>query len=289
LTVTELVHAPGELRSRCDAARARGETVGLVPTMGALHEGHLALIDEARRGGAGFVVVTLFVNPKQFGPGEDFGRYPRTLESDLAACRGRGVDVLFAPAVEDMYPPGFQTHVEVDDMTRRLEGAHRPGHFRGVTTVVTKLFMLAAPCTAIFGRKDYQQYRVLERMARDLFIPVRLVGHPTVREPDGLALSSRNRYLSAEHRDRALGLVRGLRAAADAWSEGERDPDVLRSAARGPVDRAFDQVDYVEVADPDHLEPIAGRAGDRAVILVAARLGAVRLIDNLVLGQDARP
>jgi pantoate--beta-alanine ligase len=287
--MTDLIHAPAALRARCDAARAQGEVVGLVPTMGALHDGHLSLVDEARRQGAGLVVVTLFVNPKQFGPGEDFERYPRTMERDREECRRRGADVLFVPTVEDMYPPGFETHVEVADLTRTLEGAHRPGHFRGVTTVVAKLLLLAAPCTAIFGRKDYQQYRVIERMVRDLGMPVRLVGHPTVREPDGLALSSRNRYLPEGQRERALGLVRGLRAAADAWAGGERDPQTLRDVARGPVDASFDAVDYVEVVHADTLAPLHGSAGDRAVVLMAARLGATRLIDNLVLGEDPRP
>ncbi|MFW6051371.1 MAG: pantoate--beta-alanine ligase [Myxococcota bacterium] len=284
-----MVHDPEALRNRCDRARRAGQQVGLVPTMGALHAGHLALIDEVRRRGAGLVVTTLFVNPKQFGPGEDFERYPRTLEADLEACRARGVDVLFAPGVEDVYPAGFQTHVDVEGLTRGLEGAHRPGHFRGVTTVVSKLFMLAAPCTAAFGRKDYQQWKVIQRMARDLFIPVEVVGHPTVREPDGLALSSRNRYLSAEERERALGLVRGLRAAAEAWAQGVRNGDALRARARAPVQATFDRVDYVEVSDPETLEPVGGEAGERAAVLMAARLGGTRLIDNLVLGEEPPP
>ncbi|MFW5925790.1 MAG: pantoate--beta-alanine ligase [Myxococcota bacterium] len=288
--MTEIIHDPAALRRRCDGARASGRTVGLVPTMGALHAGHLALVDQARERGADFVVVTLFVNPKQFGPGEDFERYPRTLDTDRDACRACGVDVLFAPPVDAVYPAGFQTHVEVEELTQPFEGAHRPGHFRGVTTVVTKLLLLAAPCTAVFGRKDYQQWKVIDRMARDLFIPVDIVGMPTVREPDGLALSSRNRYLEPDQRERALGLVRGLRAAAGAWARGERDPDLLRRLARAPVEAAFDRVDYVDVADPETLAPLRGpSATDRAVVLMAAHLGTTRLIDNLVLGEEPIP
>lgn len=264
--------------------------MGLVPTMGALHAGHLALVDQARERGADFVVVTLFVNPKQFGPGEDFERYPRTLDADREACRARGVDVLFAPPGDAMYPAGFQTHVEVEELTQPFEGAHRPGHFRGVTTVVTKLLLLAAPCTAVFGRKDYQQWKVIDRMTRDLFIPVDIVGMPTVREPDGLALSSRNQYLEPDQRRRALGLVQGLRAAARAWAQGERDPAALRRLARAPVDAAFDRVDYVEVADPETLAPLQSPGStDRAVVLMAAHLGTTRLIDNLVLGEEPIP
>lgn len=281
----KVVSAPAELRAACDEARARGERVGLVPTMGALHEGHLALIDEARRRGAGFVVVTVFVNPLQFGPKEDYGRYPRTLDADLAACAARGVSLVFAPEREAMYPAGFQTHVEVEGITQPLEGAHRPGHFRGVTTVVAKLLVLAGPCLAVFGRKDYQQWRVITRMAHDLDLPVEIVGHPTVREADGLALSSRNRYLSPEERTRALAISQGLRAARIAFDAGERDVATLERIVRAPVEAAFDRIDYVAVVDPE-LAPMDGdRAGDRALVAVAARIGGTRLIDNTVLGE----
>jgi pantoate--beta-alanine ligase len=284
-----LVHEPGAFRAACDAARARGERVGLVPTMGALHEGHLALVREARRRGAGFVVVTVFVNPLQFGPAEDFSRYPRTLDADVAACRGLGVDLVFAPDSAAMYPEGFQTHVEVSALTERWEGAHRPGHFRGVTTVVAKLFLLTGPSLAVFGRKDYQQWKVIARMAGDLGMPIEIVAHPTVREPDGLALSSRNRYLDPAARERALGIVRGLRAAGHAFEDGERDAARLEQLARAPVEASFDRIDYVAVADPETLEPLTGRAPDRVLIAVAARIGSTRLIDNTVLGEEEIP
>lgn len=275
-------------RAACDRARAAGERVGLVPTMGALHDGHLALVDEVKRRGASFVVVTVFVNPLQFGANEDLGRYPRTLAQDLEACEARGVDLVFTPDDGAMYPPGFQTHVEVEGLTQPFEGAHRPGHFRGVTTVVAKLFGLTGPCVAVFGRKDYQQWRVLERMTRDLNLPVEVVGHPIVREEGGLARSSRNRYLSPDERERALGLSRGLRAAAQAWAAGTRDAAALTEIARGPVEDAADSVDYVAVVDPTTLERLDGTVS-RALVLIAAHVGPARLIDNLELGVDPLP
>ncbi|MDB4989787.1 MAG: Pantoate--beta-alanine ligase [Myxococcaceae bacterium] len=283
-----IVRDARELFAHCEQARHRGNRIGFVPTMGALHDGHLALVDEATRRGATVRVVSIFVNPLQFGPSEDFARYPRTLEADVARCEERGVELIYAPPPERMYPPGFQTHVEVERVTRRWEGAFRPEHFRGVTTVVTKLLLAVGPCIAVFGRKDYQQWRTLERLARDLELMVELVGMPTVREPDGLALSSRNRYLDAEHRVRALAIANGLRKAHDAYSEGERDGASLAALARAPIEAAFDRIDYVAAVDPETLEPIEGQA-EAQLILVAAQLGATRLIDNLVLGQDARP
>ena len=284
----ELVHEPGAFRAACDAARKAGRRVGLVPTMGALHAGHLALVDAAAEAGADFRVVTIFVNPLQFGEGEDLDRYPRTLEADLEACRTRGVDLVFAPAPGAMYPPGFQTHVQVGELTERLEGEHRPGHFQGVTTVVTKLFLLTGPSVAVFGRKDYQQWRIVERMARDLDIPVEVLGHPIVREADGLALSSRNRYLSEDERERALRLARGLHAAAQAWAAGTREAETLVEVARGPIEERVDRIDYVAVVDPETLLPGAGVL-QRGLVVVAAHVGATRLIDNHELGVDTPP
>jgi pantoate--beta-alanine ligase len=255
--------------------------------MGALHEGHFSLI-EAAKTRTDFVAVTIFVNPLQFGPGEDLDRYPQTFESDLAGCRERGVDLVFAPAPESMYPAGFQTQVSVGEITKRLEGECRPAHFDGVTTVVTKLFNLAGPCAAMFGRKDYQQWKILSRMADDLDMPIEVVGRPIVREPDGLALSSRNRYLSDTDRARALGIVSGLRSAHDAWSRGERRADTLRSLAAERVHLDFDRVDYVAVVDPDTLVTPTD-SPSRLLIAVAAHLGTTRLIDNVVLGEDRRP
>ncbi len=288
--MSDVVHESASFRRVCDEARARGERVGLVPTMGALHAGHLSLVEEARRRGCDHVAVTIFVNPLQFGPSEDFARYPRTLEDDLRMCRQAGVRTVFAPAREAMYPPGFQTHVEVEHLTARLEGAHRPTHFRGVTTVVAKLLNLAGPCTAVFGRKDYQQWKVIERMASDLDIPAEIVGAPIVREPDGLALSSRNRYLSPEDRARALAIVSTLRAAAAAFAGGERDPAAVGALAEAHLAPHVDQVDYAALADPDTLAPLEDAPlPGRVLLAIAAHVGRTRLIDNVVLGADPSP
>jgi len=283
-----VIRDPRELFAHCERARHGGARIGFVPTMGALHDGHLALVDEAVRRGATQSVVSIFVNPLQFGPSEDFSRYPRTFEDDLARCTARGVDVVYAPSPETMYPPGFQTHVEVERVTTRWEGAFRPTHFRGVTTVVTKLLLAVGPCVAVFGRKDYQQWRTLDRLVHDLALPIEIVGMPTVREPDGLALSSRNRYLDGERRVRALAIASGLRQAHDLYRGGERAPETLSGVVRAAVLAAFDRIDYVEAVDPETLEPLSG-ASDEVLILVAAHLGATRLIDNMHLGHDARP
>jgi pantoate--beta-alanine ligase len=255
--------------------------------MGALHAGHLALVHEARRR-ASFVAVTIFVNPTQFGPTEDFSRYPRDLDGDVAKVAGAGAGLVFAPAAADMYPPGDDTRVRVGALAAPLEGTHRPTHFEGVTTVVAKLFAVAGPCVAVFGRKDYQQLLVVRRMARDLLLPVEVVGHPIVREAGGLALSSRNAYLSAAERERALSIVRGLDAAARRFAAGERGARALEVAARSSIQPAVTSVDYVEVRDADTLAPL-DTVSDRAVLAVACRVGATRLIDNVVLGEDAPP
>lgn len=285
--MTTVVRKPADHRRACDGARADGRRVGLVPTMGALHAGHLSLVDEAKRR-ADFLAVTIFVNPLQFAEGEDLDRYPRTMESDVEGCRDRGVDLVFAPEPDAMYPPGFQTRVSLSEVTKPLEGEFRPDHFDGVTTVVAKLFNLTGPSVAVFGRKDYQQWKALARLALDLDMPVEVIGCPIIREPDGLALSSRNRYLSESERERALGIVTGLRAAHGAWTHGERRPDVLRALAAAPVEARFDRVDYVAVADPETLGT-PNDASPRLLLAVAAHLGNTRLIDNVVLGEDGRP
>jgi pantoate--beta-alanine ligase len=285
--MTTLIRTPAELRQACDHARAEGHRVGLVPTMGALHEGHLSLIEEAKAR-ASFIVTTVFVNPLQFAPGEDLDRYPRTLQRDLDACAARDVDLVFAPERDAMYPPGFQSSVSVTALTRPLEGEFRPDHFDGVATVVTKLFNLVGPCAAVFGRKDYQQWKILQRMVRDLNMPIEVLGCPIVREPDGLALSSRNRYLSPEERKRALAIVCALRVAHDAWQRGERRVEVLRSLSAERVESGADRVDYVAAVDPESLLRPEGFAS-RVLIAVAAHLGGTRLIDNVVLGEDPRP
>jgi pantoate--beta-alanine ligase len=286
----QLLREPEELTTACDHARARGHSVGFVPTMGALHDGHLALVAEARRR-AGFVVVSVFVNPTQFGPQEDLARYPRTLDADSARCESAGVNALFAPDQAAMYPPGDETRVRVNETARALCGPHRPGHFEGVCTVVAKLLLMVGACDAVFGRKDYQQWRVVHRMAADLFLPVEIVGVPTVREPDGLALSSRNAYLSAAERTRALAIARGLSAAVAAFESGERAVSTLRGLVTAEVEPAADRVDYIELATPDDVQPLSadGRIAERALLAVAARIGQTRLIDNVVLGEDPAP
>ncbi len=257
--------------------------VGLVPTMGALHPGHLALIDRARRECAS-VVVSIFVNPMQFGPGEDYERYPRDLEADLQACEASGVDLVFAPDLGSMYPPGHTTAVEPGPPGAVLEGAARPGHFRGVATVVTILCGLVRPDLAYFGQKDGQQVAVVERVVRDLGLPVGLVVVPTVRDPDGLALSSRNAYLTPEERAAAPALHRALRAAAEGYGRGERDAERLRSLMRQVVAEVpLARPDYVSVADRSTLEELA--TVDRPALLsLAVRFPSARLIDCWPIG-----
>jgi len=256
--------------------------IGLVPTMGALHEGHLSLVRHARSADD-MVVVSIFVNPTQFGPSEDFARYPRDPDRDLALLRDLGTDVVFMPPVEEIYPQGFDTHVEVEKLTQRLEGASRPGHLRGVATVVTKLFNVVQPHRAYFGQKDAQQLAVIRRLARDLDLTVEVVGLPTVREPDGLAMSSRNAYLSPEERQAAPVLYRSLEAAQELWRSGVRDASLIRRRvtevlAAEPLAR----VDYVSVADAETLEEL--ETVDRpALVSLAARFGKTRLIDNVTL------
>lgn len=285
--MTVVLRKPAEFRRACEDARSSSLRVGLVPTMGALHEGHFSLIEEAKKR-SDFIALTIFVNPLQFAPGEDLDRYPRTFESDLAACGNRRVDLVFAPEPDSMYPARFQTAVSVTDLSKPLEGEFRPAHFNGVTTVVAKLFNLTGACTAMFGRKDYQQWKILARMAEDLDMPIEVVGCPIVREPDGLALSSRNRYLAPFERERALGIVSGLRRAHEAWEQGERNADTLRSLAAGPIEQAFERIDYVAAVDPDTLTAPSA-SPNHLLIAVAAHLGPTRLIDNVVLGQDPRP
>jgi len=261
----------------------RAERLALVPTMGALHEGHLSLIRAARER-AERVVVSIFVNPLQFGPHEDFAAYPRDLKADLEKCAAAGVEEVFHPDASQFYPPGFQTHVEVSELAAELCGARRPGHFEGVATVVYRLFQLLQPDLAFFGEKDLQQLRVVQRMARDLGLPVEVCGCPIVRDADGLALSSRNQYLSPEERSQALAIVRGLREARAAFSAGERDPAALVERCRGALRAAGLREDYVELRDPVSLRPVTSEAEWGSRLLVAAFAGKTRLIDNARLG-----
>ncbi len=277
-----VVTTVGELRAAIHAAREDNRSIGLTPTMGALHEGHLSLV-RAARAACTFTVATIFVNPTQFGPHEDFARYPRTLDADLAALAGCGTDLIFVPDADELYPADWSTSVEPPRVARRWEGECRPGHFRGVATVVLKLFNLVQPAAAFFGCKDYQQAVVIRRMVRDLDVPVEIHVCPTVREPDGLAMSSRNRYLSPDERHRATAISRGLRQAEALALAGERRAEALAGAVRNTLAAAgVEHVDYIAVVDPETLEPIAGSAS-RAVILIAARVGGTRLIDNMQL------
>jgi pantoate--beta-alanine ligase len=263
------------------ALRATAPTpVVLVPTMGALHKGHAALIDAARTraGKSGTVIVSIFVNPTQFGPHEDLEKYPRTLEADRDLCDRHGADAIFAPAAEEMYPPGDTTFVEQTALSGGLCGANRPGHFRGVCTVVAKLFHLLRPDAAIFGEKDYQQLAVIRRMTRDLFFGLEIIGHPTVREADGLALSSRNRYLNPEERARARYFPAALQAAARENSPAQ----IIASATNLITQGTGTPPEYVAVVDAENLEPLENR--DRPAVLAAAvKIGETRLIDNVRL------
>jgi len=269
-----------------DGPAGHAARLGFVPTMGALHEGHLSLVRRARRE-CERVAVSLFVNPTQFGPGEDFQRYPRDLPRDLALLEAEGVDTIFTPTVEEMYPEGFSTWVTVERLAERWEGASRPGHFRGVATVVLKLLNLVRPDRAYFGEKDYQQLRVVERMVRDLNVPTTIVACPTVREPDGLALSSRNAHLSPGERRAATVLWRALTAARAGYERRERDGATLRRIAEGVIaEEPLARLDYVAVADPTTLEPVARIGREGAVCLVAAWIGTIRLIDNLPLTSE---
>ncbi|MFG3441458.1 pantoate--beta-alanine ligase [Nonomuraea sp. NPDC047897] len=265
---------------RADLVKARGEgRVALVPTMGALHEGHRTLI-RAARARADQVVVSVFVNPLQFGPNEDYSRYPRTFDADLEACREEGVSVVFAPSVETMYHPDRQVTVSSGVMGTLVEGASRPGHFDGVLTVVLKLFHLVGPDIAVFGQKDAQQLALIRRLVTDLDLPIEILGVPTVREPDGLALSSRNRYLSAADRRVALSLSRALLAGA-----GQDTPAAVRAAARTVLDEAPPalDVDYLVLVDPATFTEVTDSYAGEAVLAVAARVGATRLIDNVTV------
>ena len=266
------------------AREHRGE-IALVPTMGYLHEGHASLMREAKKR-APLVVVSIFVNPTQFGVNEDLDSYPRDLERDKQLANAEGVDVIFAPTAADMYPAGYQSYLNVEEITKELCGASRPGHFRGVTTVVAKLFNIVAPKVAIFGKKDFQQLAVIRRMVQDFNMDLEIVGMPIVREADGLALSSRNARLDKEQRVSALCLSRSLQGARGAFRSGERSVSELKKAALKPIEaESVAELDYLEFRDPDSLVPLQ-KADERTLLALAVRVGAVRLIDNCILGEE---
>ncbi len=279
----EIIRVPAAMRARAEDLRRDGRRIAVVPTMGALHAGHLALV-RAARARADVVILTIFVNPTQFGPNEDLAKYPRDEAGDLGKAREAGADLAFCPDAAAMYPPRAQTFVEVRELQQPLCGARRPGHFAGVATIVAKLFHITQPHVAVFGEKDYQQLAILRRMTRDLDFAIEIVSVPIVREPDGLAMSSRNAYLSADDRKAALALSAGLAAAETAFAAGEREATRLVAAARAPLERESRvRIDYVELRDADELTELT-RVERPAVLAIAAFLDKTRLIDNRVLG-----
>jgi pantoate--beta-alanine ligase len=279
----ELLRTPAKMRDWADARREAGARIGLVPTMGYLHEGHISLVKVAASRGCGEIAASIFVNPAQFSPGEDYEKYPRNEARDLEMLETAGVSAVYLPSVADMYPGGYQTYVDVGGVSQGLCGASRPGHFRGVATVVAKLFLAARPHVAVFGQKDYQQLAVIRVLTRDLDFGIEIVGAPTVREEDGLAMSSRNAYLKGEDRTAARCLSRGLFRAKALFDGGMRDAETLVATARAEIEsepRAA--LDYAEGRDPDTLAPLSGRV-DAVTVLVAAKVGPARLIDNITL------
>ncbi len=277
----QVFEKPEDVRQWSREQHSSGKSVGLVPTMGYLHQGHLSLVAEARKR-SDAVAVSIFVNPTQFGPNEDFDKYPRDPERDIELCRNAGVAAVFMPPPVAMYVPDASTSVVEECLSAGLCGARRPGHFRGVCTVVAKLFNIALPDVAVFGQKDFQQAAVIRQMARDLNFPVEIVTAPTVREPDGLAMSSRNAYLTPAERLRALGVSRALHSAAAALADGVSDADTLRRIMADELDRHDLRADYAEIVNPHNLKPV-NQASPGDVALVAAYCGKTRLIDNLLL------
>lgn len=271
-----------EMNAFTKAAHLTGKRIGFVPTMGALHEGHLSLV-RASRAQSDVVVVSIFVNPAQFGPNEDFSKYPRSFDRDAAMLEGEGADCIFSPAVEEMYPPGATTWVTVEGLSERLDGRSRPGHFRGVSTVVSKLFNIVQPDAAFFGQKDAAQVAVIRKMVRDLNFDVRIIVCPIVREKDGLAMSSRNAYLTSEQRQQATVLSRSLQRVQQLIAQGQNSAEELIQAGKQPMSEEPDvKLDYFEIVNPDTLDPVQ-HVRDGALVAVAAYVGTTRLIDNALI------
>jgi pantoate--beta-alanine ligase len=280
----QILRTVAEVQAWAAGLRRAGRRLALVPTMGFLHEGHLSLMREGRKR-ADAVATSIFVNPTQFGPKEDLSRYPRDFEGDLAKCASAGVDMVFAPEASIMYPAGYETYVEVTDVSQGLCGERRPGHFRGVATIVTRLLCMFRPDVALFGEKDYQQLQVIKALNRDLHLGVEILGMPTVREPDGLAMSSRYAYLSPEDRKRALAISRGMGAAQALYRSGTSEASALTEAVRRELRAADLREDYVELVDAERLKPLVSvQPGQPARLLVAAFCGSTRLIDNQPIG-----
>ena len=281
----KIISTVAEMQSFSENLRREARRLAFVPTMGYLHEGHLALMREARKRGD-CVVVSIYVNPTQFGPNEDLSKYPRDFERDRALCEGVGVDVIFYPSNGDMYPPHYQTYVDLGEVTQNLCGLSRPGHFRGVATVCAKLFNMVKPHVAVFGRKDFQQLVVIKTMVRDLNMDLEIVGLQTVREPDGLAMSSRNIYLKPEERESALSLNRSLKLAKDLYDKGERDAGKIIGAVSQMIESfPHTKIDYVQICDTTTMQDV-GVIQTEAVIALAVKVGSARLIDNYVFGDS---
>ncbi|MEE9613169.1 MAG: pantoate--beta-alanine ligase [Desulfatiglandales bacterium] len=280
----EVIDTTDVMQKRCEDLRLGGQTIALVPTMGFFHEGHLELMRVGKQH-ADKLIISIFVNPIQFGPTEDFEAYPRDMEGDLTRAQAVGVDLVFAPSVEEMYPDGFQTGVAVEKVTKGLCGTSRPGHFDGVTTVVAKLFHITKPHLAVFGQKDFQQLTVIRRMVKDLSMDIQILGVPTVREADGLAMSSRNSYLSPDERKSALCLKKSLDLADDMVMKGEKDVNNIRMAVEKLITSyPFPEIDYISICHPTTLEDIES-VGDESLLALAVRVGKTRLIDNRLIGS----
>ncbi|MFC1866670.1 pantoate--beta-alanine ligase [Thermodesulfobacteriota bacterium] len=281
----EVINTVIEVQRRCEDIRLNGKSIALVPTMGFFHEGHIELMRVARRR-ADILVISIFVNPTQFGPTEDYGEYPRDMEGDLKKAEKAGVDLVFTPSVEEMYPVGFQTKVTVEGITKYLCGLSRPGHFEGVATVVAKLFNITKPHFAIFGQKDFQQLTVIRRMVKDLAMHIEVIGVPTVRESDGLAMSSRNKYLSPEERESALCIKESIDMTLSLVKDGERDTGRIKSLIQKLIlSRPFSNVDYISICDPVTMEDI-GTIKGKSLLALAVKIGKTRLIDNCLIDID---
>ncbi len=281
----EVIESPAKMQERAEALRLAGHTISLVPTMGFLHEGHLELMRVGKKH-SDKLIISIFINPSQFAPNEDLGRYPRDTKGDLEKARKVGVDFIFYPSVQEMYPEGYQTNVRVKGITRHLCGISRPGHFEGVTTVVAKLFNITKPHMAVFGQKDFQQLTVISQMVIDLNMDIQIVGVPTVRDPDGLATSSRNKFLSREERISARSLKKSLDLADEMFRNGDRDARVIKKALESFILRhPHTEIDYVTLCDPVTLEDIQTLT-DETLVALAVRVGTTRLIDNCVLHRD---
>lgn len=280
----KVVKSVRKMKSYSESIRKRGGKIGFVPTMGFFHEGHLSLMKEAKKV-ADTVVVSIYVNPTQFGPQEDFSKYPRDFDRDLKMAENVNVDCIFYPSDREMYPTHFQTYVDVEKVTRNLCGMSRPGHFRGVTTVCNKLFNIVKPHVAVFGKKDFQQFMAIKRMVDDLNMDLEIIGYPTVREKDGLAMSSRNKYLSGNQRQSALSLFKSLKLAQKMYSAGETKSSSIITKAEKLITKApFTTIDYIKICDAETLKDIA-KVNDKTVMALAVRVGKTRLIDNHVFGE----